>query len=149
MEADGAPPGTMTIDELAATTGTTTRRIRSLQTLGLLAHPELRGRTGLYGAAHRNRLAAILRLQEQGFSLESLGLLLEALQAGRSLAAVLGLPEAAASPDAGTEIDSDSDSDSAELYGFAELQPATATRRRGRVLLSVVPTTVWDESQAS
>ena len=145
MEADSAPTGTMTIDELAAATGTTTRRIRALQTLGLLAHPDLRGRTGLYGAAHQDRLTAILRLQDQGFSLESLGLLFDALQAGRSLAAVLGLPEAAASPDVGTETDSDS----AELYGFAELQPATATRRRGRALLSVVPTTVWDESRAS
>ncbi len=145
MEADCATPRTMTIDELAAATGTTTRRIRSLQTLGLLAHPELRGRTGLYGAAHRDRLAAILHLQDQGFSLESLGLLFDALEAGRSLTAVLGLPEPAGSADAGA----DSDADSAELYGFAELQPATATRRRGRALLSVVPTTVWDESQAS
>ncbi len=145
MKAESAAPGTMTIDELAATTGTTTRRIRSLQTLGLLEHPELRGRTGLYGAAHRDRLAAILHLQEQGFSLESLGLLFDALQAGRSLAAVLGLPEPAARP-AG---DADADADSAELYGFAELQPSTATRRRGRALLSVVPTTVWDESRAS
>ncbi len=145
MESDNATTGTMTIDELAATTGTTTRRIRSLQTLGLLAHPELRGRTGLYGAAHRDRLAAILHLQDQGFSLESLGLLFDALEAGRSLAAVLGLPGPAASTDAGT----DTDADSAELYGFAELQPATDTRRRGRALLSVVPTTVWDESQAS
>ncbi len=144
MEAHGATPHTMTIDELAAATGTTTRRIRSLQTLGLLAHPELRGRTGLYSAAHRDRLAAILRLQERGFSLESLGLLFDALEAGRSLAAVLGLPGPAASTDAGT----DTDADSAELYGFAELQPA-ATRRRGRALLSVVPTTVWDESRAS
>ncbi len=143
MESDNATTGTMTIDELAATTGTTTRRIRSLQTLGLLAHPELRGRTGLYGAAHRDRLAAILHLQEQGFSLETLGLLFDALQTGRSLAAVLGLPEPPASPDA------DADSASAELYRFAELQPAPDTRRRGRALLSVVPTTVWDESQAS
>jgi DNA-binding transcriptional MerR regulator len=136
----------LTIDELAAATGTTTRRIRSLQTLGLLPHPDLRGRTGLYTGAHQQRLAAILRLQQAGFSLESLGLLFDALQAGRSLAAALGLPEPAAtvavSPDPGT--------DSAELYGFAELQPAPPPRRgRVRPLLSVVPTTVWDESEAS
>src|ERR1700683_4083628 len=84
---------TITIDGLAAATGTTTRRIRSLQTLGLLPHPILRGRTGLYDAGHRARLLSILRLQEQGFSLESLGLLFDALAAGRSLAAVLGGPE--------------------------------------------------------
>lgn len=136
----------LTIEELAAATGTTTRRIRSLQTLGLLAHPALRGRTGLYTAAHEDRLVAILQLQEQGFSLESLGLLFDALQAGRSLAAVLGLPEPTAAagngPDTGT--------DSAELYGFAELQTPTVWRRgQLRRLLSVVPTTVWDESEAS
>jgi DNA-binding transcriptional MerR regulator len=135
----------LTIDELAAVTGTTTRRVRSLQTLGLLPHPVLRGRTGLYTAAHRDRLSAVLRLQEQGFSLESLGLLFDALRSGRSLAAVLGVLEPEA-PGAGT----DAGTDSAELYGFVELQPAPA-RRRGQVhrLLSVVPTTVWDESRAS
>jgi DNA-binding transcriptional MerR regulator len=131
----------MTIDGLAAATGTTTRRIRSLQTLGLLPHPTLHGRTGRYDSAHRDRLMAILHLQERGFSLESLGLLFEALDAGRSLASVLGLAEA--TPSAGSETDS------AELYGFAELQPTGSGTRRGSPLLSVVPTTLWDESEAS
>jgi DNA-binding transcriptional MerR regulator len=132
---------TMTIDGLAAATGTTTRRIRSLQTLGLLPHPTLHGRTGRYDSAHRDRLMAILHLQEQGFSLESLGLLFEALEAGRSLASVLGLTEAT--------LSTDSETDSAELYGFAQLQPAGSGGRRGSPLLSVVPTTLWDESEAS
>jgi DNA-binding transcriptional MerR regulator len=135
----------LTIDELAAATATTSRRIRSLQTLGLLPHPTLRGRTGLYDAGHRDRLAAILHLQEQGFSLESLRLLFDAVESGRSLAAVLGLPE----PAAPAESRAEGGADSAELYGFAELQPATAAPQRGGLLLSVVPTTVWDESQAS
>jgi DNA-binding transcriptional MerR regulator len=137
---------TLTIDQLAAGAGTTTRRVRSLQTLGLLPHPALRGRTGLYTAAHLGRLSAILRLQEQGFSLESLGLLFDALESGRSLAAVLGLAE----PTAPDGVDAGTGTDSAELYGFVELQPAPA-RHQGQVrrLLSVVPTTVWDESQAS
>ncbi len=81
----------ITIDELAALTGTTSRRIRSFQTLGLLPHPELRGRTGLYGPDHRARVAAIVRLQDRGFSLESLGELFRALEEGRSLADVLGI----------------------------------------------------------
>jgi DNA-binding transcriptional MerR regulator len=137
---DGTVPPNWTIDELAAASGTTSRRIRSLQTLGLLPHPDLRGRTGLYGAMHRDRLEAILRLQEQGFSLESLVVLFDALGAGRSLASVLGASDAGGS---------DTGPDSAELYGFAELQRAGAGPRRGRPLLSVVPTTVWDESRAS
>ncbi len=86
----------LTIDELAALAGTTTRRIRSFQTLDLLHHPELRGRTGLYGPDHLTRLSAILRLQDLGFSLESLGVLFRALRSGVTLAAVLGLPEPAA-----------------------------------------------------
>ncbi len=136
-----------TIDELAASTGTTTRRIRSFQTLGLLPHPELRGRTGLYGPDHRARVAAILRLQDRGFSLESLGELFRALTEGRSLADVLGITKAPRTGDA----DGDAAADTAELYGFAELQPAGTPTRRGRTrpLLSVVPTTVWDESEAS
>ena len=143
VESDEAT--TLTIDELAAVAGTTTRRIRSLQTLGLLPHPALRGRTGLYGALHRDRLEAVLRLQEQGFSLESLVVLFDALGAGISLAEVLGTGAAAHASGTAT----DPGSDSAELYGFAELQRAGATPRQRRPLLSVVPTTVWDESQAS
>jgi DNA-binding transcriptional MerR regulator len=136
----------LTIDELAAASGTTTRRIRSLQTLGLLPHPELRGRTGLYGPAHRDRLAAVLRLQDRGFSLELLGVLFAALDAGRSLAEVLGVdaPQRThGGPTAG-------ESDTAELYGFADLQPSGAAPGRARrSLLSLVPTTMWEESAAS
>jgi DNA-binding transcriptional MerR regulator len=138
----------LTIDELAAASGTTARRVRSLQTLGLLPHPELRGRTGLYGPAHRDRLAAILRLQDKGFSLESLGILFAALDGGRSLAYVLGVegPTLTRSGSADTE----SATDTAELYGFADLQPSSSARRRSRQrLLSLVPTTMWDESEAS
>jgi DNA-binding transcriptional MerR regulator len=141
-------PADMTIDELAVAAGTTTRRIRSLQTLGLLPHPELRGRTGVYAPLHRNRLAAILRLQDEGFSLESLRVLLEALDAGRSLAGLLGLPGPPAAASGSSDPAGEPGTDTAELYGFAELQPSAARRLR-RPLLSVVPTTVWDESQAS
>ena len=140
------PDDGLTIDELAASAGTTTRRVRSFQTLGLLPSPALRGRTGLYGPAHRDRLSAILRLQEQGFSLESLSVLFGALAAGRSLADVLGLDDARGASGARADL-----GDEAERYGFAELLPprpaSTASRRRP--LLSVVPTTVWDESKAS
>jgi DNA-binding transcriptional MerR regulator len=144
-QVDAGEGTALTIDELAVGAGTTTRRIRSLQTLGLLPHPALRGRTGLYGAVHRDRLEAVLRLQEQGFSLESLVVLFDALDAGLSLADVLGTETPGEAVGAAT----DAGSDSAELYGFAELQRAGAAPRPGRPLLSVVPTTVWDESQAS
>ena len=146
-QVEASDPAEMTIDELAALSGTTTRRIRSFQTLGLLPHPELRGRTGLYAPAHLARVTAVLRLQDRGFSLESLAVLFRALAASRSLADVLEVTEpAAASGDPGA----DATADTAELYGFAELQPPVTTARgRAGILLSVVPTTVWDESEAS
>ena len=137
----------LTIDELAVATGTTTRSIRSFQTLGLLDHPDLRGRTGLYAAHHVDRLRSILHLQAQGFSLRSLAVLFVAHERGESLRAVLGLVEGA-----DRRID-EVEADMAELYGFAELQRASASphgaARRARPLLAVVPTTVWDQTEAS
>jgi DNA-binding transcriptional MerR regulator len=133
----------LSIDDLAAATGTTTRHIRSLQTWGLLPRPALRGRTGVYDAGHRERVDAVLRLQRQGFSLESLVLLFGALESGRTLASVLGVL-----PSISMAADGEGGTDAADLYGFAELQPARA-QPRGRPVLSVVPTTVWDEHQAS
>jgi len=135
----------LTIDELAAATGTTTRRIRSFQTLGVLPHPELQGRTGRYGPHHLARVRAILRLQDSGFSLESLTVLFGALDRGRSLADVLGLPEPVAPERGRPETEYDAEADMAERYGFAELQP----RGGRRPLLSIVPTTMWDRSEAS
>ncbi len=138
----------LTIDELAAASGTTARRVRSLQTLGLLPHPELRGRTGLYGPSHRDRLAAILRLQDRGFTLESLGILFAALDGGRSLADVVGVE--GPTPTRSGAAETESATDTAELYGFADLQPSSSARGRSRRrLLSIVPTTMWDESEAS
>ena len=136
---------TVTIDELAAAARTTTRRVRSFQTLGLLPRPDLRGRTGHYGPDHRFRLAAILRLQDEGFSLESQRVLFRALDAGQSLATVLGVSE----PSSAVSTTSHATGDEAELYGFAELQPSVRGRRHGRrPLLSVVPTTMWEQHEA-
>jgi DNA-binding transcriptional MerR regulator len=138
----------LTIDELAGASGTTTRRIRSLQTLGLLPHPELQGRTGLYGAAHLHRLTAIFRLQNRGFSLESLRILFAALDDGRSLAYVLGVDEPTLIGESAAEAVAEADT--AELYGFADLELSSPARGRPRQpLLSLVPTTMWDESEAS
>jgi DNA-binding transcriptional MerR regulator len=139
----------LTIDQLAAATGTTTRRIRSFQTLGLLRHPELSGRTGLYGDDHVSRVSAILHLQERGFSLESLAELFAALEAGRSLTDVLGVAEPLSVAGA-TASRPSVRSDDAELYGFSELETGRRSgARSGRPLLSIVPTTMWGESEAS
>jgi DNA-binding transcriptional MerR regulator len=134
----------MTIDELAAAAGSTTRSIRSFQTMGLLAYPDLRGRTGVYGPAHLQRVQTIRRLQARGFSLQSLALLFAAHARGASLGAVLDLPEG---DDRSLTQRPEAEADEAELYGFGQLQHNRA--RRGRLALSVVPTTVWSQTEAS
>jgi DNA-binding transcriptional MerR regulator len=85
----------LTVDQVSRLAGTTTRNVRALQTLGLLPHPTLRGRTGLYGREHVDRLRAILRLQNAGFSLSAVGALFTAWEEGRTLEQVLGVPAAA------------------------------------------------------
>ncbi|MDQ2729071.1 MAG: MerR family transcriptional regulator [Actinomycetota bacterium] len=62
----------LTIDELAAHLGMTTRNIRAYQAKGLLQPPELRGRTGYYGPSHIERLELVRRLQEQGMNLATI-----------------------------------------------------------------------------
>jgi DNA-binding transcriptional MerR regulator len=140
---------TLTIDQLATATGTTSRRIRSYQTLGLLPHPELRGRTGLYGDDHLSRVTAILCLQDRGFSLESLAVLFAALEAGETLGDVLGVAAPLAAAGSAPARPS-ARRDEAELYGFSELETGRSSgSRSGRPLLSIVPTTMWGESEAS
>jgi DNA-binding transcriptional MerR regulator len=114
------------IDELARRAGTSTRNVRAMQTLGLLARPAMRGRIGVYGQEHLVRLGTVLRLQAEGYSLAVIGRLLDAWERGLSLGQVLGLEPAV----------TDGDPDDS-LYGFPVWTP-----RRGRPALSVVPTTV-------
>src|SRR3954471_40198 len=84
--ADGGD-ASMTIDELARTTGMTVRNIRAHQSRGLVPPPEVRGRTGYYGDEHVSRIELIKELQADGFNLESIRKLLEG--AGGSSAEVL------------------------------------------------------------
>ena len=134
----------MTIDELARRAGTTARQVRALQSRGLLAHPSLVGRTGFYGKGHLDRLGAILRLQREGFSLDGIGVLLRALDAGLTLEHVVGLRRPA--DDSPTEVDGsvhateDLDGDD-DFSGW----PDTANGR----LLAVVPPALLDLSMAS
>jgi DNA-binding transcriptional MerR regulator len=75
---DGTPQtADLTIDELARRVGMTVRNVRAHQSRGLLPPPEVRGRTGYYGAEHVARLRLIRTLQDDGFNLESIRRLLE------------------------------------------------------------------------
>jgi DNA-binding transcriptional MerR regulator len=67
----------LTIDELAQATGGTVRNIRAYQSRGLLPPPEIRARTGYYGAEHVIRLRIIQAMQAEGFRLEAIRRLLD------------------------------------------------------------------------
>ncbi len=94
----------LTIDELARRTGMTVRNIRAHQSRGLLPPPEVRGRTGFYGAEHLARLELFRTLQDDGFNLESIRRLLE--RSGGSSEEVLRFTRAAREPfaDEATEV---------------------------------------------
>ena len=94
-EANGAE---MTIDELSRRTGITARNIRAYQTRDLLHPPRMVGRVGYYDESHVARLNYIARLQQRGFSLAAIHDLLAGLEAGRSLADVIGFEEALNAP---------------------------------------------------
>ena len=55
----------------------TVRNVRAHQSRGLLPPPEVRGRTGYYGAEHVTRIELIRELQADGFNLELIRRLLE------------------------------------------------------------------------
>lgn len=80
----------LTVDELAQRARLPVRTIREYQTLRLLPAPRRRGRIGVYGEVHLDRLALIGRLQRRGYSLAAIKDLLDAGEGG-GLAAVLGL----------------------------------------------------------
>jgi DNA-binding transcriptional MerR regulator len=84
-------PDGMTIDELARAAGLVVSTVRLYQNRGLLTPPVKRGRVGYYGAAHLGRLRLIAQLQERGFSLAGIKELLDGMDKGESLRAVLGL----------------------------------------------------------
>jgi DNA-binding transcriptional MerR regulator len=68
----------LTIDELARRTGMTVRNIRAHQSRGLLPAPEVRARTGYYGAEHAARIRLIQEMQAEGFNLKAIARLLQA-----------------------------------------------------------------------
>ncbi|HTY72240.1 MAG TPA: MerR family transcriptional regulator [Actinomycetes bacterium] len=66
-----------TIDELAARTGMTVRNIRAFQSRHLLPAPVWQGRSNLYDESHVERIELVRRLQDEGFTLESVRTLIE------------------------------------------------------------------------
>ena len=100
----------LTIDELARRAGMTVRNVRAHQSRGLLPPPEVRGRTGFYGAEHLARLELVRTLQDDGFNLESIRRLLE--RTGGSSEELLRFTRAAREP---------FDAETTEIVGLDEL----------------------------
>lgn len=89
----------LTIDDLARRVKLPVRTIREYHTMRLLPPPERRGRLGLYGDRHVQRLRLIIRLQRRGYSLAGIRDLLGAWESGTDLVTVLGVDESQAALD--------------------------------------------------
>jgi DNA-binding transcriptional MerR regulator len=89
MEADEP----LTIDDLARQVKLPVRTIREYHTMRLLPPPERRGRVGLYGSGHVQRLQLIARLQRRGYSLAGIRDLLGAWESGTDLVTLLGVDQ--------------------------------------------------------
>jgi DNA-binding transcriptional MerR regulator len=79
------------IDELASAARTSTRNIRYYQSEGLLPPPTQVGRVADYGAEHRERLEAIVRLAARGYGLQAIREVLGSHAAGGTIAELIGL----------------------------------------------------------
>ena len=86
----------LTIDDLARRVQLPVRTIREYHTMRLLPPPERRGRLGLYGDQHIQRLRLITRLQRRGYSLAGIRDLLGAWESGTDLVTLLGVESPAA-----------------------------------------------------
>jgi DNA-binding transcriptional MerR regulator len=89
----------LTIDELARRVQLPVRTIREYHTMRLLPPPERRGRLGLYGSRHIQRLQLIARLQRRGYSLAGIRDLLAAWESGTDLTTLLGVDHSQAALD--------------------------------------------------
>jgi DNA-binding transcriptional MerR regulator len=113
----------LTIDELARRVGMTVRNVRAHQSRGLLPPPDVRARTGYYGAEHVARLELIRTLQDDGFNLESIRRLLE--RTGGSSEELLRFTRAAREPFA---------DEAPEVIGLDELAQRYGTPGRADLL---------------
>ncbi|WP_067694243.1 MerR family transcriptional regulator [Nocardia jejuensis] len=82
-----------TIDELARAADSTVRSVRVYHERGVLPPPDVRGRTGYYGAEHLNRVRTISRLLDRGIKLNGIKELLAAFDRGDDLGDLLGVSD--------------------------------------------------------
>jgi DNA-binding transcriptional MerR regulator len=95
---DGRRATEFSVEDLARAAKTTVRNVRAYQDRGLIPPPERRGRVGVYNETHLSRLRIIGQMLERGYTLTSIGELLEAWERGSDLAGLFGLESAVSSP---------------------------------------------------
>jgi DNA-binding transcriptional MerR regulator len=99
QEGAAGTAGPLTIDDLARQVELPVRTIREYHTMRLLPPAERRGRVGLYGPGHVQRLQLIARLQRRGYSLAGIRDLLGAWENGTDLTTLLGVDQSQAALD--------------------------------------------------
>src|SRR5689334_10036078 len=80
-----AVAGEMTIDELARESGMTVRNIRAYQSRGQLPPPEVRARTGFYGAEHLARLKLVADMRAEGMNLRTIKKVLDGVPSAEGM----------------------------------------------------------------
>jgi DNA-binding transcriptional MerR regulator len=135
--ATAAEPAELTIDELARRTGMTVRNIRAHQSRGLLPPPQVRGRTGYYGAEHVSRIELIREMQADGLNLEAIRRLLE--NVGDSSTEVLDFARALRAPFEDEQPEIVDPSELSHMWGDTEPDPALIRRAEKLGILRALP----------
>ena len=133
----------LTIDELARRTGMTVRNIRAHQSRGLLPAPQVRGRTGFYGAEHEARIGLIRELQADGFKLEAISRLLDS--AGGSSEEVLRFTRAVKAPFEDEQPQIVSAAELAERWDAGDTAPALLRKAEKLGILRPLPDGNFEE----
>jgi DNA-binding transcriptional MerR regulator len=132
-----AAPAQLTIDELAHRTGMTVRNIRAHQSRGLLPPPQVRGRTGYYGAEHIARIELIREMQTDGLNLEAIRRLLEGV--GDSSTEVLDFARALRAPFEDEQPEIVEAGELSHMWGDDEPDPGLIRRAEKLGILRALP----------
>lgn len=143
---DVAAEANLTIDELATSTGVSSRTIRFYQGAGALMPPEKRGRVAYYGPAHAERLDLIAQLADRGLKIDAIATLMKRMETGEvDVAEWLGVEADLAQP---WSSDHARTMTEAELYDFigskrpgtlADLMRTGVVERKGEVYFIASP----------
>lgn len=123
---------TLTVEQLAYETGMSVRNIRNHQSRGLLPPPEVRARTGYYGAEHVSRLRLIQEMQAEGFKLSAIERLIG--EYGADADRFVGLRQAVTAPFADEAPEVLTREELIERFGVADERLLRKAQRLGLLI---------------